>query len=342
MKEKIFSVLRILLFLAIGILLFWLAIKDQNIGLIKKNLEQADWKWAALALVFGFISNIFRAARWNMLIHPLGYRPKLINSFGAVFIGYMANLALPRLGEVTRCAVLSRYEKTPINKLFGTVVTERIIDVLTIFLLLLVVVLLEFDKMSAFSVQYVFAPLGEKFNALFSHGVMFYIIAVGAFAAFFFLSWFVFLRIRRTRSYVKLRYIIRGFVVGIKTVSKLQSRNLFLLYTVLIWGMYLIMSYSCFWCFHATSNLGFVAALAVMVFGGFGWAAPVQGGFGTYHIIIKKSLVLFGVMEDDGLAYAILSHATQVFGMLTFGLLFLVVLPVINRKAAVKMEKTES
>src|SRR6188474_493189 len=124
--------------------------------LIKEKLAHADWKWAVLALVFGFISNIFRAARWNMLIHPLGYRPKLINSFGAVFVGYMANLALPRLGEVTRCAILSRYEKTPINKLFGTVVTERIIDVLTIFALLLVVVLLEFDKMSAFSVEYVF------------------------------------------------------------------------------------------------------------------------------------------------------------------------------------------
>lgn len=337
MKEKIFSVLRVLIFFAIGVFLFWLVLRNQDIGMIKQKLTDADWKWAVLALVFGFISNIFRALRWNMLIQPLGYKPRLVNTFGAVFIGYMANLAFPRFGEITRCAVVSRYEKSPINKLFGTVVTERIIDVLTIFLLLLVVVLLEFDTMSAFSVQYVFKPLGEKFNAFFSHGIAFYIIAVGAFAAFFFLSWFVFLRIRRTRYYIKLRYIIRGFVLGIKTVSKLQNRNLFLLYTLLLWGMYLIMSYCCFLCFDATSSLGFVAALAVMVFGGFGWAAPVQGGFGTYHIIVTQTLVLFNMAEDDGLAYAILSHATQVFGMLSFGLLFLVLLPVINRGATKKI-----
>ena len=338
MKEKIFSVLRIVIFFAIGAFLFWLVMRHQNIDEIREKLRQADWKWAALALIFGFISNIFRALRWNMLIHPLGDKPKLINTFGAVMVGYMANLAIPRLGEITRCAVLNRYEKIPINKLFGTVVIERIIDVTTIFLLLLVVILFEYDKMSSLSMQYVFNPLGEKFRMLFSHGVLFYLIGIGLFLLLFFLLWFVFLRFRQTKYYVKLRYIIRGFISGIKTVGKLQNRNLFLLYTILIWAMYLIMSYSCFFCFDATGNLGFVVALAVMVFGGFGWAAPVQGGIGTFDIIVTQTLVVFGIGANDGLAYAILSHATQMFAMLFLGSISLVVLPLLNRKSPVKTQ----
>jgi uncharacterized protein (TIRG00374 family) len=320
--------------------LFWLVIKDQNIDLIKEKLEQADWKWAMFALVFGFISNIFRAARWNMLILPLGYKPKLVNTFGAVFIGYMANLALPRLGEVTRCAVLSRYEKTPINQLFGTVVTERILDVLTIFFLLLVVVLLEFDKMSAFSIQYVFQPLGEKYRGFLAHTIVFYLLIATALALLLILSWYVFTRFRGSKYFLRLKDIVRGFISGIKTVGQVQNKWLFLLYTIFIWGLYLMMSYSCFYCFEATSDLGFVAALAVMVFGGFGWAAPVQGGFGTFHIIVTQTIVLFGITQDNGLAYAILSHATQVFGMLSFGLLFLVLLPLINRKPPAPISKS--
>lgn len=332
MKEKIFSLLRILLFLTIGGLLFWLVIRHQNIDLIKEKLREADWKWAALSLIFGFISNIFRSLRWNMLIHPLGDRPKTVNTFGAVMVGYLANLALPRLGEVSRCAILNRYEKPPLNKLFGTVVTERIIDVVTIFLLLFVVVMLEFTKMSAFSIQYVFNPLGEKLNIFLAHNVLFYILVLAGIAILFLLSWLIFIRFRETRYFLKLRDIVRGFVTGIKTVSQLQNRTLFLVYTALIWGLYLLMSYTTFFCFNATSSLGLVTALAVMVFGGFGWAAPVQGGFGTYHIIVTQTLVLFGMSQNDGLAFAILSHATQVFGMLAFGLISLVVLPIFNRK----------
>lgn len=284
------------------------------------------------ALAFGFLSNIFRAMRWNMLIHPLGFKPKVRNTFGGVMIGYMANLAIPRLGEVMRCAIVNRYEKVPVNKLLGTVVVERVIDVLTIFVLLLVVVLLEFEKMSDFSMQYVFSPMGRKLQAFISHSVLFYVVIVAAFAGGLFLFWFLYTRFRRTRYFIKLKYIIRGFLTGLKSVGQLKNRNLFLFYTFLIWLLYLMMSYICFFCFPATSHLGFVIALAVMVFGGFGWAAPVQGGFGTFHIIVTQTLVLFGVAENDGLAYAILSHATQIFAMLFFGLIILILLPIVNRQ----------
>ena len=332
MKAKLFSALRIVLFFAIGAVLFWLVIRNQNLDEIKSKLQAANWWWAVGALAFGFLSNIFRAMRWNMLIHPLGFKPKVRNTFGGVMIGYMANLAIPRLGEVMRCAIVNRYEKVPVNKLLGTVVVERVIDVLTIFVLLLVVVLLEFEKMSDFSMQYVVSPMGRKLQAFISHSVLFYVVIVAAFAGGLFLFWFLYTRFRRTRYFIKLKYIIRGFLTGLKSVGQLKNRNLFLFYTFLIWLLYLMMSYICFFCFPATSHLGFVIALAVMVFGGFGWAAPVQGGFGTFHIIVTQTLVLFGVAENDGLAYAILSHATQIFAMLFFGLIILILLPIVNRQ----------
>ncbi len=285
-----------------------------------------------LALIFGFISNVFRALRWNMLIHPLGFTPRLINTFGAVMVGYLANLAIPRLGEISRSALLANYEKAPMNKIFGTVVVERIIDVLTLFLLLFIVLLLEYGKLSNMASTYVFQPIEIKLKPLFSQGILFYVFAAALFALVLFASWFVFLRLKSTSYYLKLKGMMRGFVDGIRTIGNLKNRNLFLLYTILIWFMYFMMSYLCFFSFQNTSGLGVVAGLAVMVFGAFGWAAPVQGGFGTYHAIVTQSLLVFGIGNDDGLAYAILTHATQVFGMVVFGLLSLLVLPVLNRK----------
>jgi len=334
-KQKVLSILRILFFLGAGIFLFWLVIRHQDLDVIKSKLQHANWWWPVLALFFGFVSNLFRSLRWNMLIHPLGYKPKLKNTFCAVMVGYLANLAIPRLGEISRSAVLGNYEKIPFNKVFGTVVIERVIDVLTIFLLLFVVLFFEFDKMSSMAKQYVFNPISEKFTFLLSQGIFFYIIVIGGIAAILFISWFFIVRIKRTKYYLKLKDMLRGFIDGLKTIGNLKNRNLFFLYTVLIWFMYFLMSYVCFFSFPATSHLGWMAGLAAMVFGGFGWAAPVQGGFGTFHAIVTQTLVIFGVAEDDGLAFAILAHATQVFGMLVFGALSLVLLPIINRKKQV-------
>ncbi|MBA2407695.1 MAG: flippase-like domain-containing protein [Chitinophagales bacterium] len=332
MKQKFLSAARIIFFLLVGTFLFWLVIRNQDLEEIRSKLVNANWWWALLALMFGFISNVFRALRWNMLIQPLGFNPKLKNTFGAVMVGYLANLAIPRLGEISRSAMLANYEKAPMNKIFGTVVVERIIDVLTIFFLLFIVLLLEYSKMSSMANTYVFQPVGVKLSLLFSQGIIFYLFVTLLFALVLFACWFFITRIKNTRYYLKVKEMMRGFLDGIKTIGNLNNRNLFLLYTVLIWFMYFMMSYVCFFSFQQTSGLGVVAGLAVMVFGGFGWAAPVQGGFGTYHAIVTQSLFVFGIENDDGLAYAILAHATQVFGMLVFGLLSLLLLPILNRK----------
>ncbi len=324
-------------FFAVGAFFFWLIVRNQNLNEIKSKLLQAQWVWALVALIFGFISNVFRALRWNMLIEPLGQKVRLINSLGAVMVGYMANLAIPRLGEVMRCAVLQRYEKVPINKLLGTVVAERAIDVVTILVLLIVVMIAEFELMSTFSKQQILIPLQDQWlHRLPMHPWL----LVGTGVVLLLGLWlvrFLLIKWKNKRATLRLLQLVKGFVAGLRSVMLVRQQRLFVLYSLLIWTMYTLMSYVCFFCFEATSELSFIAALAIMVFGGFGWAAPVQGGFGTFHLIVAQALVLFGIAENDGLAYAILSHATQVAGMLLLGLVALFALPLINSRRSIAM-----
>jgi uncharacterized protein (TIRG00374 family) len=336
------SAARFVLLLAVGAFLFWLALKGQNVALIREKLAHARWRWAALALVLAVVSNLLRAARWNLLIHPLGYRPRLVNTFGAVVVGYFANLALPRLGEVTRCAILLRYEQTPIDKVFGTVVTERIIDALTVLMCLALVVLLAFDRMASVSMQYIVDPIHARFESAFAHAPSFYFTIAAAGVTMVLGGRFLYPRFRESRYFVRLADAVHGFATGLRTVQHLEQWTLFVVLSILIWAMYALMSYSCFLCFPATAGLGLTAALAVLVFGAFGWAAPVQGGLGTFEIVVTPALVVFGVPANDALAYAILFHATQVFGMLTFGIVALVSLPIINRRGVLRRDGAPS
>ena len=179
MKAKIFSALKISVFFAIGLFLFWLAFRGQNISEIKIKLQNANYYWVLFALSFGVLSNVSRAVRWKMLIEPSGYNPSVINTFSAVSFGYFANLAVPRLGEVSRCAVLNRYEKIPVSNLLGTVVVERIVDVIALGIILLITLVLQFKLLSDFAMKSFFHPLEEKFSSLLAKGTIFYVMVFG-------------------------------------------------------------------------------------------------------------------------------------------------------------------
>src|SRR4051812_37847031 len=307
------SVARVVVFLGVGALLFWLVARGQNVAAIREKLSRARWHWAALSLAFAVVSNLVRAARWNLLIHPLGDRPRLATTFGAVLVGYMANLALPRLGEVTRCAVVNRYESTPITMLFGTVVTERIIDVLTIVLCLGLVVALAFSRMASMATQYVIDPIAMTLRGATRSSGTAYLAVLVFVVALIVIGRAVSARSRGSVRAERLRQMARGFFDGLRTIGRLEHRGRFILYSSLIWVMYALMAWVCFRCFAATDGLGPTAALAVVVFGGIGFAAPVQGGLGAFELVVTPALVAFGVPSGDALSYAILYHATQVF-----------------------------
>lgn len=331
MKQKIYSALRILFFLALGIGLFWFVLRNQNISDVKNSLLHANWWWAIVSLLFALASNVFRSIRWNMLIHPLNYKPKFANTFCAVMVGYLANLVVTRMGEVTRCALMNQYEKIPMSSLIGTVVVERVVDFITLFICLLLIIVLEFDKMSAISNENIFIPLGNKIQSLVGKGFSFYLVVAAIILGLGLIFYFLYRRRNKFKFYLKLTDLAKGFVSGLKTIGQLKEKKMFIVHSVLIWICYFMMSYVCFNSFPGTTGLGFSAGLAVLVFGAFGFVAPVPGGIGAFEFMVTTALATYAVDKDTQSAYAILTHFSQTGAVLVFGSLSLVILAVINK-----------
>ena len=329
MNKTLSAVLRIAFFLGLGILLFWLVVRNQNIELIGQNLAKANYFWAAMSLVFGFVSNVNRSARWNMLLKPLGYKPRFINTFSAVIIGYFANLGLPRLGEVTRCAILSRYEGVPMDKSFGTVFTERVIDVICLLACICITLFVEFDRVGGIAMEFIVTPLTSRFT---DASYTFYILTLGIVVMLIGLVYVALKYFSHTAVFSRIKNVLRGFALGIQSVRRVENIGWFIFHTVCMWVMYWMMAYMCFFSFDFTASLSPFTGFVVMVFGAFGFAAPVQGGIGVYHFMVAQTLVQYGLSSDDGTAYAILAHAAQTVAVIIFGLIFLVGLPFLNRK----------
>jgi uncharacterized protein (TIRG00374 family) len=328
LNKKILDIVKLVLFAGIGIFLLWFATRKFDFVELGNKLKSADYKWALFALIFALVSNVNRSIRWNMLLKPLGYNPRIINTFCAVLIGYFANLAVPRLGEVSRCAILNTYEKVPIDKSLGTVVTERIIDVITLFACLLLVLVFQFDKVSSITSKYIINPILGKLSILSDNKlILAVVLVIGSLLIFFALK-----MLRKSQFYIKLIKTLKGFAEGISSVTKLETPWLFLFHTVMMWVMYWMSAYITFFAFPFTASLGLGIGFVVMVFGAFGFAAPVQGGIGTYHIIISLTLLQYGISEIDGFSYATLGHATQSIAVILFGTASLILLPIINRK----------
>lgn len=305
--------------LAFGLLLLYLAFNGQDMNRIISDLRDADYFWVFMSLLAVWLAHVFRAIRWQMLIRPLGYRPKLTNTYHAVIIGYLANLALPRMGEVTRCGVLNRTDKVPVNALIGTVITERLIDLFCLLLVTALAVLLEFDLISGFVI--------ERVQALFA-GTVSGAAVTGIIIGFFLL---IYLGIRyyfkrnkfkllRWNFFRKMINMLAGFRKGFTSIAKMENRTLFWTYTAVIWGFYLLASWFGFKVLKSTEFLDLGVAAVILALGSLGMAAPVQGGIGPYHWMVSEGLTFFGLSREAGLAYATISHTSaQILLILILG-----------------------
>lgn len=287
----------------------------------------ARFGWVLLSLVFGLAAFISRAIRWGMLLEPLGYKPRLSNTFNSMMVGYLANFAIPRLGEITRCTILAQKEKIPFNILFGTVIVERGIDLIMLALSLLLASLLELDLIGNFIYREIILPVYEKLYSFYNPVViLIIIIAVVMIGA---IGYFLLKRSQRTTgilpSFIKQFY---GLVDGIKSVFKMRNKVSFFIHTLFIWIMYFFMSYVCFFAIDETSELGLKAGVFILAIGGIGMAAPVQGGIGVYHLLVQQGLLMFGIDAQAGLTYATIVHTSQalmilILGALSLGILFI-------------------
>jgi glycosyltransferase 2 family protein len=331
LKSKLLSFLKYILLFAVGIGLLWLTFKDQDLREILVKLTAADPFWLGVSVFLAFAAYLSRAVRWVMLMEPLGYKPRLNMTLYALFVGYFANLAIPRIGEITRCGVLAKAENVPFHALIGTVIVERVIDLIMLFVSMFLVAILEYEMLRSFLEEKVVGPMAGKF-AIFTNPLFW----LSVFAAFILMIWAIIKYGKHSEHESKIITRIRGLLTGIasgfKTVLRMKNTGWFIFHTILIWVIYFLMTWVCFFCLEATSHLDMNAGMFVLVVGGLGMSAPVQGGIGAYHYIVSQGLQLFGVSDTDGIVYATLVHTTQTLLVVVLGLFGMFMLFIAGKK----------
>ncbi len=333
MKKALVTIGKLLFFLGLGVFFIWLFVRHLTPVEKKEIWEsfgQAKYLWILLSLVIGVISHISRSIRWKMLMEPMGYHPRFSNVFFAVFIGYFANLALPRLGEVSRCGVLAKYEKIPFQKAFGTVVTERAIDILTFMLLFLLNLALQFSKVYSYISQKIILPIREKITAIDGTNYLIYVFLITGVILFIFIFYFLRKRFNHTRLYKKIKEVVQGFIEGLKSLTRIKKPGWFIFHSILIWILYFAMTYVVFNCLPETRGLPVTAGFAVFVFATIG-VMIVQGGIGIYPAIVAETLFLYHIPETKGYAMGWLLWSGQTIMIVIAGIISLILLPLINK-----------
>ncbi len=329
MTKTLKKTVKTILFFFTGIGIFWLVYRKQNIDELKNALLSADYLWIFISLILGVLSHISRAIRWNLLIYPLGYKPKVINSFFSVMIMYLSNMAIPRSGEIVRCGVMSKTENIPVSKLLGTVFTERIIDFILLFTLLAIVMITQMQVI----IEMLNNNPGLKSNL---SSLMSSVPVLSGIMILLILAIYVLYRFRHKIKhfilYKKVENILKGFADGIKSILKMERRLEFIAHSVFIWAMYFLMIYIVFRSFNFTEHLGLLSGLTVFVMSAFGMVAPSPGGIGTWHFMVIQTLMIYGVDKTDAGAFAFASHESMTLMMIVVGVLSIILLPAVNKK----------
>jgi hypothetical protein len=324
-KKTALLLLQYAIFFGLGFaLIYWSynKLSPQDIIDLKISIRQVAERWWIVIpiTIIGFLSHFFRALRWRLLLEPLQLRPTIVNTAGAVFIGYITNLLIPRMGEVAKCTVLAKYENEPVDKIIGTIVAERAFD----FICLLIIAFLTF----AFQLDIV----SKYFQLLFAHTdgenlVVKMAIKVAALIAVILLLVFVYKRNKNG----KIGKFIKGLGEGVGSIIAMKKRYQFISYTILIWASYLSLIYIGFWALPATEHLGIGAALSVLVIGSIG-IILTPGGIGAYPPLVQLTLFqLYMVKESFGLAFGWISWLAQTLIIILFGLISFLILPIYNK-----------
>lgn len=279
------------------------------------NIVQANPFWIVLSIICALLSHLSRAYRWKFLIHPMGYSLKFSNSFMAVMAAYLANLGIPRSGEVLRAATVAGYEEIPFEKTFGTIIAERVADLVMLLLIVSLAIISHAD---------VLLPFFEKnhINPFWTILILIALVVLGI----------LFLKIIRRSSnpfLVKLKEFGLGILEGMRSILKMKKNGAFILHTFFIWGMYVLMFYIMKFAIPATANLSLGAILVAFVVGSFA-ISITNGGIGIYPIAVGAILMLFGISKEAGEAFGWVVWGTQTLLNLVVGGLSLLLLPVLN------------
>jgi uncharacterized protein (TIRG00374 family) len=309
--------------------LIWFSLrglKGENKGeLLLHTWRTANKGWLLLMALLAIVSHVMRAERWRMLLEPSGYRGRLGYSFLSLMVGYLVNLAIPRGGEVSRCYNLYKLEKTPVEISFGTVVVERMVDLVCLLLLIGLAFLAESEKLFKF-LDTLPLEAGGSLTAIkfiVYAAIVFVIVALGVILlvkknkrlnAFFLKTW-------------------HGFKEGFLSIGRIKRKGVFIFYSVSIWVLYFLMSYTVIQAFPETRHLGARAVLSLFALGSIAMAAPLPGGTGSYHVLVPQGLVfLYNVPLPDAVAFTFIFHGWQTAILIVGGALSLIVTSFILKK----------
>ena len=308
------KILKIVLPLVLGGFLVWYSLSKISIPTLLSYFKEANYSWIALGLFFGILSHLSRAYRWKFLLEPMGYKPDFGNSTMAVLVAYLVNYAVPRAGEVSRAAVMTNYENIPFEKGFGTIVAERIADLIMMLSIVAITLFVQFD--------FIFNLLSKNFNPVKTGSVLL-ILLVG----FYLLMRYV----KKATSGIglKIKNFISGLVEGVTSILKMKHKWAFIFHTVFIWVMYVAMFWATIPAIEGL-NVPFGGVLIGFIAGGFSIAAT-NGGIGLYPVAVAGALALFGINEEPATAFGWIMWTAQTLMIIVFGGLAFLFLPIYNK-----------
>lgn len=329
MHKKVLSVLQYVLFMGAGIFLVWWQLRSMTpneMAEFKGALKNTNYWLMIPVIIMSLLSHLSRALRWKLLMEPLGYQPAIKNVFAVTMVGYLANSAIPRLGELLKCSLLGKYENLKIDKLIGTILVERAFDFLCYLAFIGITVFLQVKLIGGY--------LNEKIAAMDSGGgVPFWgkLIMIVALVAFVIVGvkWLV-RQYPHNKFISKVNSFIAGLGAGFSTIRRLKHRKLFIAHTLFIWAMYLLQVYLGFFAMDGIGHLDIKAAFSVLSLATLAMIVT-PGGIGSFPIFVMQTLLIYGVASPVGKAFGWLIWGANTGIIVVAGFISLIVLPMMNR-----------
>lgn len=331
MKKLLLLLLQYVIFLGSGIFLIWFTTRNltpDEIISMKNALKNANYIWILPVILVLLISHYSRALRWKILMKPIGINPSISNTFFSVMIGYFFNLLVPRLGEVMKCTLLAKYEKTPVDKLIGTMVAERAVDLLTLLLIIFITVISQFNTIGGFALDLIQTFLNSKSG---NFDVIKILIFVTSIVLFFFIIRFIFFRFSEVKIISSIKNTFQRILEGVTSIKNVENKPAFIFHSIFIWGLYLLSIRIGFYAMDPVAHLGMSPALSILSIGSLAMIVT-QGGIGAYQLAVQNCLELYNIANIDGLAFGWLIWLAQTIMVLVTGLICLLLLPIYNNK----------
>lgn len=314
---------RSIIFLIIGVVIFWYVFRDTNWNSLAKELGKFSWFWIGISIVLNILSQLVRAIRWKILFKPLDYSPRTSNLFFSILILAFTNQIIPRGGEIARLGTINRYEKIPFAKLFGTALVERLTDLIILLLIFITLIIWQFPLFQ----KILALPEINPGNISWQKGLLIAGIVILLFIAirFIFRRFKFFKKIR-----LKLQKIKLDISEGFQSLSKVKNKTLFFTLSFLIYGLWLMMLYVLFFAYPPTDHLSFRAAAFTFGLATLAFLLPIQAGIGAWHFVVIQCLLLFGIETETGKAFSIVAHAVTNLAYIPLGAIALILLFLLN------------